>query len=63
MDIDFNGLHGSNGTLNKYKALKTKPGVPLMDFINGDFTVELNSKSQINSGITETDKKGTILAM
>ena len=53
MDIDFNGLHGSNGTLNKYKALKTKPGVPPMDFINGDFTVELNSKSQINSGITD----------
>lgn len=53
MDIDFAGLHNSNGTFQKYKNLKNKPGVPFMDFINGDFTVALDSVSQINSGISD----------
>ena len=55
MDKDFAGLHNNNGTFQKYKTLREKkPGVPFMDFINGDFTVALNSENQINSGMDKS---------
>lgn len=46
MDLDFAGLHSINGTFQKYKNIKNKPGVPFMDFIQGDFTVDLNANLQ-----------------
>lgn len=46
MDIDFAGLHSINGTFQKYKNIKNKPGVPFMDFIQADFTVDLNYEAQ-----------------
>lgn len=51
MDIDFQGLHNINGAFQKYKNLKQKPNVPFMDFINADFTVNLDAESQVKSGM------------
>lgn len=48
IDPDWGGLHTSDGAISRYRTLKnTKPKVPLMEFINGNFNVPLNIEQQI----------------
>lgn len=58
MDLDFAGLHSINGTFQKYKNLLKRPNVPFMDFIQADFTVDLNPEFQ-NKVISNVDNNNT----
>jgi acylphosphatase len=60
IDNNFNNLHSTKGALFRYNDMKKKkPNVPKMEFINGDFTIPLNSIDQLQviSDKTPENKK------
>ena len=48
LEPNYNNLHSANGAITRYNHMKkTKPGVPLMKFINSSFTTPLNVEQQL----------------
>lgn len=57
LDPVFNNLHSATGAMSRYDRMKkTKPKTPLMEFINGDFNIPLNTAQQLKTITDRTEK-------